>query len=460
MHLLRRSTALVALAATVTVTVTAAMTAAVATSPANAAPDTWTAPDEVGGHALAVALDDGSTALISVGGDDDATIYDRRRAADGTWGPTRAVTTVSRAERCAPVEAATAGGNVAVAVQCATRTGLEDPPTTLAELVWTGDDGWVWKVKRTASLGSVDYSPRGQFAVFATDIEYAGRPHHITSYHTDLGWRDVRRREIGSSGDDIVAAINDAGDVVVLRGAGDEIEPGSWYAGRLRIETYDRATRAWTRRSTQHYPDGGITPLGIDMVGGRFAATVTESRSTGKLRGLEDRVLLLSGRPAAPRTWRAPRWTQQVFTGRAALTSDGVVVAAWQARSAPGTATASLATWTEAQSRPTVRGLEPTATLTYAVESGVGMDLSVTASGRGALAWVARERGADTSSVRATSFRVGADGRIGERVAASWSRPVNATVAVTAGDGGSSATLGRLLSWGYPAPDSAYVLGP
>lgn len=449
MHLIGRSTALVALAASFT-----------PVGAGNAAPDTWTSPAEVGSHALAVALDDGSTALISIGGTDGATVQDQRRAPDGTLGPVTAVMTVRDAESCEPVEAATAGGDLAVAVECATQTGFEDPPTTLAELVWTADDGWVWKVKRKAALASVDYSPHGRFAVFATDIEYAGRPHHITSYHPDLGWLDLRRRESGSAGDDIVAAINDAGNLVVLRGAGDAIEPGSWYGGRLRLETYDRATRTWKRRLTRHYPSGGITPLGIDLVGGRVAATVVESRSTGQLRGREDRVLLLSGRPGNPRTWTSPRWTQEVYTGRAAITSDRVALASWQATSGRGAAAPVLTTWVAGRRRPVVHDLGQATPLTYAVESGVGMDLSVTAAGRGALAWVARERLAPTSSVTASSFRVGPDGRISERVEASWTRPAHATVDVTASDGGSSTTIGRLISWGYPSPESAYSLGP
>lgn len=450
MRLLTRSTAaLVLLAASLA-----------GAGPGGAAVDAWTPPEEVGGHALAVSLDDGSTALISIGGDDEATVLDRRRAADGALGPTTTVMTVRDAESCKPVEAATARGNFAVAVECRTKTGFEDPPTTLAELVWTGDDGWVWTVKRKARLGSVDYSPQGQFAVFATDIEYYGRPHHVTSYHADLGWRDVTRRESGFAGDRMVVAINDAGDVVALRGAGFEDEPGYWFGGRLRVETYDYATRTWTRRLTRHYPDGGIIPLGIDVVGKRFAATVVESRSTGKLRGLEDRVVLLSGRPGDPRTWTSPSWTQQVFTGRAALTADGVALASWQAQGERRTAAPWFATWTAERRKPVVHDLEWRTTLTDAVEAGLAMDLSVTAAGRGAIAWIGRERGDDSTSVAAASFQVGPDGRLDDQVDVTWERPVAVTVEVTASDGGASASLGRMTASSYPSAESAYSVGP
>src|SRR4029079_8083017 len=112
-------------------------------SPAEATEGEWSPLQEGSGSTLAVALDSQSTALVSVGGPDEATIYDQRRNADGTLGPRTEVTTVEDAEYCRPVEAVTALGSVAVAVECQATTGLEDPPTRLVELVWTGDDGWV-----------------------------------------------------------------------------------------------------------------------------------------------------------------------------------------------------------------------------------------------------------------------------------------------------------------------------
>src|SRR4051794_22920838 len=84
-------------------------------SPASAAADEWSPLHEAGDSTLAVTLDDQSTALVSVGGPDDATIYDQRRTAAGTLGPTTAVTTVQGAASCRPVEAVTALGNFAVA---------------------------------------------------------------------------------------------------------------------------------------------------------------------------------------------------------------------------------------------------------------------------------------------------------------------------------------------------------
>jgi len=166
-----------------------------------------------------------------------------------------------------------------VAVECQANTGLEDPPTTLAELVWTGDDGWVWHVQPEGELGSLDYSSHGRYVVFTTNSQY-GRAHHVTSYHADLGWRDLTRRELGSTGDDLVAAINDAGSVVALRGAGFEDEPGYWFGGRLLVESYDATTGTWRQRFSRRYPDGGVDPAGIDLAAGRIVATLVRSRST------------------------------------------------------------------------------------------------------------------------------------------------------------------------------------
>ena len=122
-------------------------------SPVDAAEGRWSPLQEATDSTLAIALDSQTTSLISVGGPDEATIYDQRRTAGGNLGPITEVTTVADAEYCRPVEAVTASGNFAVAVECQAKTGLEDPPTRLVELVWTGDDGWVVRVQPEGELG-------------------------------------------------------------------------------------------------------------------------------------------------------------------------------------------------------------------------------------------------------------------------------------------------------------------
>ena len=427
-------------------------------SPADAVESEWSPLQEVGGSTLAVALDDETTALVSVGGPDEATIYEQRRTAGGTLGPNVEIMTVKGAASCRPVEAVTALGNFAVAVECQVKTGLEDPPTRLVELVWTGDDGWVWHVQPEGELGSLDYSPQGQYVAFTSNSQY-GRPHHVTSYHADLGWRDLGRRELGSTGDDLVAAINDAGNVVALRGAGFEDEPGYWFGGRLRVETYDDTAGTWTKQFVRDYPDGGIDPTSIDMSAGRIVATVVQSRSTGELNGREDKVVVLSGKPDDPRLWSPPRWSRQVLTSSAAITRAGVGVFAWQAVGGRRTAKPWFATWAP-QRQPSVYDLKWPTTLTDAAVSGLAMDLSVSANGHGAIAYVRHRRGADHSTVAGASFRVGRDGGLRRQVDATWQQPVTVAVSVTASATSASITLGQMAGPFYLSPLAQYSVGP
>ena len=425
---------------------------------AYSADDEWGPLRSAGGSALAVALNGRTTALISVGGRDDATIYDQRRTARGALGARTRITTVRGARSCRPVEAVTARNNVAVAVECLTRTGLEDPPTRLVELVWTGDDGWVWRVQKEGRLASIDYSPRGQFVVFSSNSGY-GRPHHLTSYHPDLGWRELKRRELDGTGDDLVAAVTDSGDLVALRGSGSEDEPGYWFGGRLRIETYDATTGTWALALDRDHPDGGIDPAGIDVAAGRIAATLVESRSTGKLHGLEDRVVLLSGDPGDPRSWSS-RWAHQVLAASEATTRTGVGVFAWHATDGRRSAKPWFAAWTPGDEQPSVRDLRWRTTLTPAAVTGQALDLSVSASGHGAIAWVRHRPGADHSSVAGVSFRVGRDGELRHQIDATWRQPMGVTVDVTAAATATSITLGLMTNLFVPSSETRYSVGP
>ena len=431
----------------------------VALSPADADEGQWSPLQEAGGSTLAVALDNQTTALVSVGGPDDATIYDQRRTAAGILGPRIEVTTVEDVAYCRPVEAVTALGNFAAAVECQAKTGLEDPPTKLVELVWTDDDGWVWHVQPEGELASLDYSVHGQYVAFTSNSQY-GRPHHVTSYHADLGWRDLTRRELGLTGDDLVAAINDAGNVVALRGAGFEDEPGYWFGGRLRVETYNATAGKWTQQFTRNYPDGGIDPAGIDMAAGRIMATLVRSHSTGQLNGLADKVVVLAGEPNSPRFWSSPGWNRRILNASAAITRSGVGVLAWQAVDYRRTARPWFATWAPQQEQPSVHDQKGRTTLTDAAESGRVMDLSVSANGQGAIAYVRHRPGVDHSTVAAASFRVGRDGAPHRQVYATWQQPVNTTVNVTASASSTSITLGRMAGPFVPSPLTQYSVHP
>ncbi|WP_322921406.1 hypothetical protein [Nocardioides renjunii] len=421
--------------------------------------DAWRPLQDAGGATVAVALEDGTTALLSVGGPDDATIFDQRRTADGTLLPPTLVASVERAKSCRPAEAVTARGSFAVAVECRTKTGEDDPPATLVELVWTQDDGWVTRVEPEAELGSLDYSAGGQYVAFATNSEY-GEPHHVTSYHPDLGWRDLTRDELGLTGDDIVAAISDSGNVVAVRGAGFEDEPGYWFGGRLVVETYDDAAGTWTRRLDRSHPDGGIDPLAVDLVGRRFTATIVRSRSTGELDGLDDRVVVLSGRPGDPRSSSASRWSRWVLTGSAATTRAGVAVASWHAVDRRGTAKPWLATWAPKRPRPSVTDLRWRTTLTDGAIFGRAMDVSVSANGRGALAYVRHPREDSSWTVAGESFRVARDGRLTDRVPATWARPADTIVTSVASARTASITLGGMVGSEFPTLETSYSTLP
>jgi len=416
---------------------------------AEAAPPTWTPLESAGDNTLPIAQDHGRTLLISTGGPDDATIYEQHRAADGSLGPRTAITTVDEAEGCLPARSATAIGNVAVAVECRTTTGLEDPPIRLAALVHTDDDGWTWQIFGDARLGSLDYSPGGQYVVFTTNSEY-GRRHHVTTYHADLGWQDLRRRERGFSGDRVIAAVTDAGAIIELQSAGSEDEPGYWIDGRLALSRFDPVTARWTRLQTHRYPDGGIFGTDIDVAGGRVFATATRYRDTGQLNGRDARLLVLRGGVPHAHIEMVGEFTRGILAAHSAITRDGVGVAAWQAKGDDRLAAAAFLTWSPRRSNPTVVDLQATTKVTNAVGFGRGLDLALQANGHGVIAWVESSRKASRSTVGAASFAIARHGRIVESgprrpVDATWrDRPLNTTVSVSSSVRGGTVTLGRL----------------
>jgi len=99
-------------------------------------------------------------------------------------------------------------------------------------------------------------------------------------------------------------------------------------------------------------------------------------------------------------------------------------------------------------------------TLTDAAESGLAMDLSVSADGHGAWAYVRHRHGVDHSTVAAAVFRVGRDGTLRRRVDATWQQPVEATVDVTASASSTSITLGSMLGPFFPSPLTYYGVHP
>jgi len=133
---------------------------------------------------------------------------------------------------------------------------------------------------------------------------------------------------------------------------------------------------------------------------------------------------------------------------------------AWQAVEDRRSATPCFATWARGRKQPSVHVEPGRTTLTDAAESGLAMDLSVSADGHGALAYIRHRHGVDHSTVAAAVFRVGRDGTLRRRVDATWQQPVEATVDVTASASSTSITLGSMLGPFFPSPLTYYGVHP
>ena len=140
------------------------------------------------------------------------------------------------------------------------------------------------------------------------------------------------------------------------------------------------------------YPDGGIDPWGIDVAGGRIVATLVQSRSTGRLNGLADRVVVLSGQPSSPRFWSSPRWDRHVLTADAAVTAGRCRRRRLAGGRGPAYGEAVVRDLGAHRTQPSVYDLGWRTTLTDGAVSGDALDLSVTADGHGAIAYVRHRR--------------------------------------------------------------------
>ena len=167
----------------------------------------------------------------------------------------------------------------------------------------------------------------------------------------------------------------------------------------------------------------------------------------------------MSGKPSKPRLWSSHRWNRQVLTASAGITQEGVGVAAWHAVGNGRTAKPWFATWAP-KGRPTVRDLKWRTTLNDAAVSGLALDMSVSADGRGVIAYVRQQRGVDHSTVGGSSFRVGRGGALSGQIDATWRQPVDTTVNVTASTSATSITLGGMIGPFYPSPESRYSVVP
>jgi hypothetical protein len=107
-----------------------------------------------------------------------------------------------------------------------------------------------------------------------------------------------------------------------------------------------------------------------------------------------------------------------------------------------------------------VSDLKGRTTLTDAAVSGLAMDLSVSADGHGAIAYVRHRPGVGHSTVAGASFRVGRGGALRRQVDATWQQPVDVTVNATAAATSTSITLGHMTGPFLLSPLTQYTVGP
>ncbi len=413
-----------------------------------AAEDGWGNRQAVNGTTVAAVLEDGTTVLLSTGGRREQTVYERRRAPDGDLDRRTAITTLPKGQQCVVTDVDVQQATIAAGVECLIRTALDDPPGIAVELVWTHADGWSRETHRKCEINSVDVSPDGEHAVFATRLQYAGEPQHITTWSDPDGLVDHPRGERGLWGDEYVAGVGDDGRVTALRTAGFEDEPGYWGFGRLVLMRLDPTSGEWSRGLTRRYESQGIDGVDVDVAaGGAVVASYLRHRSTrGQWPDAPDTSLwLLRKQVGTPPTLDAvSERTRDVFAVDSGITGSGVGVVAWQQRGVG----ASFDTWRThwpvgapepVDARRLDRG-EPT----LGIRAGYGMSLAVGAGGHTAMAWVSRHRSGTTTTAWASP--AGAR-RPHEDNSRQWDDSRNAVVAATAGAGGVSAVVLGHVRW-------------
>ena len=246
-----------------------------------AAEDGWGNREAVNGTERAALLEDGSTVLLSTGGRREQIVYERRRAPDGDLGRRTEVTRLPAGQQCEVADVDVQRSTIAAGVGCLIRAGEEDPPGIAVELVWTEADGWSRATYRKCEISSADVSPNGEHAVFATRLQYAGTPQHLTTWSAADGLVDHPRKERGLWGDEYVAGVGDRGRVSALRTAGFEDEPGYWGFGRLALLRLDPATGEWSKGITRRYETQGIRGVDLDVAAdGSVVASYLRYRST------------------------------------------------------------------------------------------------------------------------------------------------------------------------------------
>ncbi len=425
-----------------------------------AAEDGWGDREAVNGTERAAVLEDGTTMLLSTGGQREQIVYERRRAPDGDLGRRTAVTTLPGGQQCEVADVDVQRSTVAAGVECLIRTGVDDPPGIAVELVWTEADGWSRATYRKCEISSADVSPNGEHAVFATRLQYAGTPQHLTTWSAADGLVDHPRTERGLWGDEYVAGVGDDGRVTVLRTAGFEDEPGYWGFGRLALLRLDPVTGEWSNGITRRYETQGIRGVDLDVAAdGAVVASFLRYRSTASQwpDAPDTSVWLLRKRAGTPPTLVAvSELTRDVFAVDSGITGAGVGVVAWQQGRPDSPASTWRAHWPADAPVPVHATRLGRGEATPGVRAGYGLALAVDADGSTVLAWVSR----DASGTSATAWAAPAGARRPhDDNSRAWAEARNAAVAATVGASGTAAViLGNVRWYGVlgPAADLSY----
>ena len=271
-------------------------------------------------------------------------------------------------------------------------------------LVWTEADGWSRATYRKCEISSADVSPNGEHAVFATRLQYAGTPQHLTTWSAADGLVDHPRTERGLWGDEYMAGVGDDGRVTVLRTAGFEDEPGYWGFGRLALLRLDPVTGEWSNGITRRYETQGIRGVDLDVAAdGAVVASFLRYRSTASQwpDAPDTSVWLLRKQAGTPPTLVAvSELTRDVFAVDSGITGAGVGVVAWQQGRPDSPASTWRAHWPADAPVPVHATRLGRGEATPGVRAGYGLALAVDADGSTVLAWVSR----DASGASATAW--------------------------------------------------------
>ncbi len=393
-------------------------------------------------------LEDGTTVLLSTGGSRDQVVFEQRRAPDGDLGPRTVVTSFDHGAQCAVGDVDVQASTVAFGVDCVVRTGEDEPPGIAGEFIWTEATGWVRESHRKSEVSSVDVSPDGGHAVFTTYVQYAGTPHHVTTWSAADGMVDHERPQRGLWGDDFVAGVGDGGRVTVLCTAGFEDEPGYWGFGRLVLERLDPETGEWSMGRIHRYESQGIRGVDLDVAAdGSVTGSFLRFRSTagGWPDAPDTSVWMIRQQGGTPTTLvPVSEPSRDVFVAESGVTAAGVGVVAWQQGGQQRALSTRRTHWLPdaaepAHARQLERGLH-----TEAVAAGFGLSLAVGGDGHTVLGWVTRDDSGTTATTWASAARAPRPDDAHSRV---WQGTRNVTVRSAAGAGGESAVLLGHLRW-------------